>query len=310
MEIDRHILIRYFSGECSGEEKEYIRQWLEYDEAHKKQFIHERIRFDASVIVDEDQVLVSSKPVKPIYWNLLKIASAILLLIGCSYLFSIYQVDKLNLSSQQIYVPPGSRTSLTLPDGTSVWLNANTKLNYPNLFSKKQRIVELDGEAFFEVAEDREKPFIVKTSKYNVEVLGTSFNLEAYSNQSDFEMALFTGKVKIYKETNKDLPLYLNAGNTASLVDGQLVLSATNFNNYRWREGLIVIEGESFDQIMQLFEKYFDLQIIIQNNQVKNLGYRGKLRIADGVDHALRVLQNDFHFTYKREENTNIIYIQ
>lgn len=310
MEIDRHILIRYFSGECSGEEKEHIRQWLERDEAHKKQFIRERIRFDASVIVDEDRISSTQKSVRPVYWNVLKIASAILLLIGCSYLFSIYQVDKLNLSSQQIYVPPGSRTSLTLPDGTSVWLNANTKLNYPSLFSKKQRIVELDGEAFFDVAQDHKKPFIVKTSKYDVEVLGTSFNLEAYTNHPNFEMALFTGKVKIYKESDEKLPLYLNAGNTASLVNGKLIVSDTNFNNYRWKEGLIVIEGESFDQIMQLFEKYFDLQIIIQNNQVKDLGYRGKLRIADGIDHALRVLQNDFHFTYKREENTNIIYIQ
>ncbi len=309
MKIDHNILTRYFTGESSEEEKECIRLWLESDEVHRKQFIRERIRFDASVIVDENEILREDPGiVRRMVRNLLKVASVILLLIGCSYFYSMYRINKLGQAMQDVYVPPGSRTALTLTEGSTVWLNSNTTFRYPGFF-KDDRIVELDGEGFFDIAKDDGKPFIINTDKFCLEVLGTSFNMESYANAPVFEMALFTGKVKLYTpHTNSDT-LYLNAGETATLVGDKLKVSATNFNKYRWREGLIVIEDKSFEEIMSLFEKYFDVQVILKTEKVKDLGYWGKFRIVDGVDHALRVLQNDFHFTYERKEDTSIIYI-
>jgi ferric-dicitrate binding protein FerR (iron transport regulator) len=309
MKIDRHILIHYFTGESSEEEKESIRLWLESDEAHRQQFVRERIRFDASVIADEKEILTKqSGIVKRMVRNSLKVASVVLLLISCSYFYSTYRINKLGQAMQNACVPPGSRTSLTLAEGSTVWLNSNTTLKYPGIFSD-ERIVELNGEGFFDIAKDTGKPFIIHTDKYSLEVLGTSFNLESYENSSVFETALFTGKVKLFKSQESGDTLYLNAGETATLIDDRLVISTTNSNKYRWKEGIIVIEDKSFEEIMVLFEKYYDLQIIIQTDDVKKLGYWGKFRIVDGIDHALRVLQNDFHFTYKREENSHIIYI-
>jgi ferric-dicitrate binding protein FerR (iron transport regulator) len=309
MELDRNLLVRYFLEQCSEGEKEAVRQWLESDDAHKKQFIDERIRFDASLIADENE-WTSRAPnrVRQLTLTTLKIASAILLL-GGSYLFSLYQNKQADAVMQHIYVPAGNRTSLTLPDGTLVWLNSNTTLSYSNVFAGNERIVELNGEAYFEVAKNNYKPFIAKTRKYNVEVLGTAFNLEAYDDKPDFVTTLFSGKVKLYNEQNEGETLLLNAGETAILTNHSFsVLNAVS-GSYKWREGLIVIENKSFEEIMHLFEKYFDHQIIIRNEKVKQLGYEGKLRIADGVDHALRVLQNDFRFTYKRDEDTKKIYI-
>jgi ferric-dicitrate binding protein FerR (iron transport regulator) len=310
MEIDRNILVRYFLEECSESEKEAIRQWLESDEAHKKLFINERIRFDASLVVDEDELTFDAPSrAKQHVLTALKVAAAILLLIGSSYFFSLYQHKQPEIVMQQIHVPAGNRTSLTLPDGTLVWLNSNTTLTYPNIFPDNERVVELNGEAYFEVAKSKHKPFIAKTHKYNVEVLGTTFNLEAYDDKPDFVTTLFTGKVKLYDEQHKDEALFLNAGETAALADNSLIVSTTETESYRWRDGLIVIEDKSFEEIMRLFEKYFDHHIIIKNEKVKRLGYHGKLRIADGVDHGLRVLQKDFRFTYKRDEDTKIITI-
>lgn len=309
MEIDRNILSRYFLGECSENEKTVIQKWLESDETHQRQFINERIRFDASLIIDEDKVLSQNNKARNVVWDLIKIAAALLILIGSSYLFSLYHNKQSDVITQNIHVPAGNRTSFTLPDGTLVWLNSSTTLRYPSIFSKKERIVELDGEAYFEVTPDKEKTFIVRTNKYNVEVLGTTFNVEAYSNKEAFSTALFTGKVKLYKEDQKDIPLFLNKGECAELVDTTLKISAIESENYRWRDGLIIIDNKSFEEIMLLFEKYFGQEIIIENKKVKDLGYQGKLRIADGVDHALRVLQNDYRFTYKRNEDMNRIYI-
>lgn len=310
MNIDRNILTRYFQGECSEWEKEAIRIWLESDESHKKQFIQERIRFDASVIVDEDKISSSSTTkVKIFLWNTLKVASAILILIGSSYFFNLSQSDKPNNLLQSIYVPPGSRTSVTLPDGSLVWLNSNTSFKYPTTFASENRVVELDGEAYFEVMKNEGKSFIVKTNKYNVEVLGTTFNVEAYANEASFKTGLFTGKVKLYKEQQENESLYLKPGEAAELIGDALQVSSANQNSFRWKDGLIILEDKSFTEIMHLFEKYYDVQIIIKNDKTKELGYKGKLRISDGIDHALRVLQKDFRFTFKREEDTNIIYI-
>ncbi|MDR0750009.1 MAG: FecR domain-containing protein [Tannerellaceae bacterium] len=308
--MDRHVLIRYFQGECSEEEKESIRQWLEGREENKKQFVNERIRFDASLMIDEGKIRIyQSNSKKKILRSLYKAAAVILLLIGSSYFFSLYQSGYRNTSLLHINVPAGSRTSITLPDGSLVWLNSNTTLSYPNLFSGKRRTVELDGEAYFEVAKDDKKAFIVKTGNRSIEVLGTTFNVEAYAKDTLFNVSLFTGKVKIHTGGKTPDCVYLNPGEAAELTGHAFRIKPANANISRWKDGLIILDNNSFDEIMHLFEKYYNLEIIIQNHEVKNLGYQGKLRIADGVDHALRVLQSDFHFTYERKKDSNIIYI-
>lgn len=310
MNIDRHILIRYFLGQSTEEEKEAIRQWLENDSANKQQFVSERIRFDASVIVNENEIRpVERQRIHPYILIGMKIAASFLILLTSIYLYDSYRMDNLSKTYQSIRVPAGNRTNLILPDGTEVWLNANTSLKYPLTFTRSNREVILDGEAYFDVVKDQ-KPFIVKTDKYNIEVLGTTFNVEAYSKESSFKTALFSGKVKLSNNNSDNNNIYLEPGQTAALVDGKLLVSSTgDLDVYRWRDGLIYIEDKSFEDIMKLFEKYYNVRIEIRNNKVKSLGYKGTLRVSDGVNHGLRVLQNDFPFTYKRDEDTNLIYI-
>lgn len=309
MNIDHHILIRYFLGQASEEEKEFIHQWIESDEANRTQFIRERIRFDASILIDKPASLEKRRRQIPPFlsWSL-KIAASVLLLLGSFYVYDNYRMARLSQTFQCVSVPAGNRTNIQLPDGTNVWLNANTSLRYPMAFSNTNREIQLDGEAYFEVAKDK-KPFIVKTDKYDVEVLGTVFNVEAYRSKPQFRTSLYEGKVKIYN-SRQPKAVFLSPGQTAELVGKVLQVAPTKeVNSYRWKDGLIYIEDKSFDAIMTLFEKFYDVRIVINNQAVKDLGYRGKLRISDGVDHALRVLQNDFPFEYKRDEERNIIYI-
>lgn len=310
MKIDRNILIRFFSAESSDDEKQAIREWLESDEGNKKLFINERIRFDASLIIDEGKIKpVQSANTRRYLWNILKVASLILIVIGSSYIFN-HIFNKLpEVPEQTIQVPAGNRTSVILPDGTLAWLNSNTTLKYPSIFSDEKRTVELNGEAYFDVISKSGQPFLIKTSKYNVEVLGTTLNVEAYAGKDAFSTSLFTGKVKLFKEESLENELYLQEGETANLVGSELHVSSHQSETYRWKDGLLVMENKSFEEIMSLFEKYFGQEIFIENNKLKDLGYHGKLRISDGVDHALRVLQNDFRFTYKRDVDMNRIYI-
>lgn len=309
MQIDKEVLIRYFLGQASEVEKEAVHMWVESDEANRKSFIRERIRFDASVLVDERTIVPARRFYVPLWVvSCLKVAATVLLLVGGLYGYDTYQENQLASTFQVVYVPAGNRTNIVLPDGTNVWVNANSSLRYPAVFSKKDREIQLNGEAYFEVVKDK-KTFIVKTDKYNVEVLGTTFDVEAYADKPVFRTILYEGKVKLYNDRQKE-PVLLSPGETARLQGDTLLVSSTNeMNSYRWKDGLIYIEDQSFDDIMKLFEKFYDIRIVVNNKAVNELGYRGKLRISDGVDHALRVLQNDFPFVYKRDEEKNVIYI-
>lgn len=310
MQIDQNILIRYFLGQASEVEKEYIHQWIEKDEGNRAQFIRERIRFDATILADSPVISRSNRRLRVPYiigWLVKGVAAVILLLISFQ-LYDGYRVKRLSQTYQVVTVPAGNRTHLLLPDGTSVWLNANTSLRYPLAFSEEVREIYLDGEAYFEVAKGK-NPFIVRTGKYDVEVLGTVFDVEAYSARSHFRTSLYEGRVKLYSDCHPKA-VFLLPGETAELVGDELQVSLTeDRNSFRWKDGLIYIEDESFVKIMELFEKFYDIRIVVNNKFVGNLGYRGKLRISDGIDHALRVLQRDFPFEYERDEESNIIYI-
>lgn len=310
MQIDQNRLIRYFLGQASEEEKEYIHQWIEKDEENRTQFIRERIRFDATILADYPVISRKNHRLRMPYvigWFVKGIAAVILLLISFQ-LYDSYRVERLSQTYQAVAVPAGNRTHLLLPDGTSVWLNANTSLRYPLAFSEKAREIYLDGEAYFEVAKGK-NPFIVRTGKYDVEVLGTVFDIEAYSTRPHFRTSLYEGRVKLYSSSHPEA-VFLLPGETAELVGCELQVNPTeDRNSFRWKDGLIYIEDKSFVEIMELFEKFYDVRIVVNSKSVESLGYRGKLRISDGIDHALRVLQRDFPFNYERDEENGIIYI-
>ncbi|WP_370862627.1 FecR family protein [Parabacteroides faecis] len=242
---------------------------------------------------------------------MIKIAAVIAITLGGSYLYHQYSFEKELMATNTISVPAGQRINMTLTDGTNVWLNARTSLTYPVKFSKKNRQVILDGEAYFEVAKDKTKPFIVQTNKYNVEVLGTKFDVNAYSETGEFETTLMSGSVRVASTSDPAQKLTLKPNNKVYLQDGELHVSVVDdFNPYRWKEGLICFKNESFTSIMKDFEKYYGLTIQVRNKEVLKYVYTGKFRQTDGIDYALRVLQKDIKFSYQRDDENQIIYIE
>lgn len=305
--MDKELLYRFFSGKTSDEEETLIRKWTEYSEENYRSLLKERKIFD-SLLLTTPLSLQREKSRNPIiFWKIFTAAAiSLLLIVSGIYLFHLKESS---IQYTTLLVPPGQRINLILADQTNVWLNANTKFRYPTEFSKKNRTVYLDGEAYFEVSKNQANPFIVQTGQGDVKVTGTSFNVEAYSKYHSFKTSLFTGSVDIYKNEAKLATLHPNE--KSSLENNELIVSKiTETDDYLWRKGLIAFNNESLEEILYSLEKYFDVKIEIVTSNLPRHTYTGKFRQSDGIDYALRVLRKSIHFTYERDEETGTIYIK
>lgn len=304
--MNREILYRLFEGKTSIDEEKRIRQWLDQSKENEKIFLEERVAYDA-LLLNSDGAITKRKSFKASIPWVISIAATVALLFIVANLYLSDQ-GKSQKQYNTVIVPPGQSINLILADNSNIWLNANTTFRYPTQFSGKNRIVYLDGEAYFEVSANKKKPFIVKTGRGDVRVTGTSFNVEAYSKYNTFETSLFTGSVDIYKNEIKLVTLKPNKKST--LENGQLLVSnITDTDKYLWRKGLIAFNNKKLEEILLSLEKYFDVDIQIDTENLPQKTYTGKFRQSDGVDYALRVLQKSIHFTYERDEDSGRIYI-
>ena len=314
--MNKDILYKFFEGNASFEEEAAVKQWMEESAENRLAFLKERKLFDAMLLLGNEEIIKNGKKrfsinLSSLRTELIKIAAVVAITLGGSYFYYQSSLEKELMAMQTITVPAGQRINITLVDGTNVWLNARTSLSYPVKFGKNNRQVVLDGEAYFDVTKDKSKPFIVQTNNYNVEVLGTQFDVNAYSETGEFETTLMSGSVKVASASDSTQKITLKPNNKVYLQDGKLHVTAVDdYNPYRWKEGLICFKNETFTSIMKDFEKYYGLTIQVKNKNVFKYVYTGKFRQTDGIDYALRVLQKDIKFTYQRDDENQIIYIE
>lgn len=310
--MKKEILYRFFEGNCTEAEIHEVRTWVESSPENKKEFFREGNMYDAAdLLVDEDKLSLSMPSVKKTLWmDVLKIASTAAIVLLMVSLWNYLGKGSDDKAMNIVNVPAGKNVNLVLPDGSQVWLNARTKMKYPSSFEKGKREIILDGEAYFEVSYDKKRPFIVRTKEYDVEVLGTRFNIQAYSFLDRTVTSLMEGTVKLSLLT-EDKTLLMKPNQMAYCENGKFVTEQIkDYNPYRWKEGLICFDNISFPEIMREFERYYEVKIFIENENVNDYLCTGKFRLSDGVDYALRILQKDVVFSYEREDSSPVIYIK
>ncbi|WP_448779877.1 FecR family protein [Bacteroides congonensis] len=311
MNLNRELLYRFFNKETTLEEEKKIRLWIEESDENRQEFFRERKLFDAILLHGD----LAYKKVRIRFYIPWRRIAAALSGVAAIVLLTIYvttyflQQSFRDETMNTVIVPQGQRVSLTLADGTKVWLNAKTKMEYPQSFKAfDERMVKVDGEAYFEVSKNKNRPFIVKTSKGDVEVLGTKFYVSAYATTDIFETSLIEGRVKV-RTTYEDMTL--NPKDKAVLQNGILTRKhIDDMDIYRWRDGLYCFKNLSFDDVLKQFEIYYDVRFVKENPQMANPKLNGKFRLIDGVDYALRVLQREVGFSFRRDEETSVIYLK
>ena len=296
-----------FNGEATDNELTQIRQWVNADKANRDAFYHERALFDAlqlNTVQRENHIRKQSVPL----WKWIGSAAAAVIALFLLYNIQIFTHKNIQpeIAFNTIKVPAGQRVEVTLSDGTHLWLNARSEFSYPVSFNGDKREVHLKGEAFFDVAKDKDKKFIVNAGRCEVEVLGTQFNVEAY-NENDFSTALIRGSVKVTDKSQPDESVVLEPNNAVSLNNGKLTVTPiTDFNPYSWKEGFITFKDINFKDLMKKLEKNYGISIVIDNHTLDNYACSGKFRISDGIEQVLRALQQDAHFTFERENGSEI----
>lgn len=310
------ILFTYFRGEATLDEKQVIEAWLNADPIeHGKQFKAARFVFEGSVLYDQDHRANRHIPQMKTLWRISRYAAAVaavlLLVVGVRFWGQKTTYDELSSQLTVLEVPAGQRIKITLSDGSQVWLNSMTRIEYPVVFQKNERRVKLSGEALFEVTHRAAQPFVVETFATEVEVLGTKFNVVADDVDHTFRAMLLQGLVRVVNRLNDQSAIVMKPHETVNLVGEQLCLDQTpQTTALCWLDGQVSIDGLTFEQLMSKFEKAFGVKIVIRNAKKLDTGFtRGKVRISDGIDHALKVLQYGADFTYEKDDRNNTIVI-
>lgn len=319
--MQKETLYKYFEGIASPEEEEVVYRWLDASSENEEELLKEREFFDAMIFaVSADErtegkklaLNVNKGPfIRPWMREVLKVAAVVAVTVACGLYFYVSEKKELLAAMNTITVPAGQRVNLTLSDGTTVWLNARSEMVYPAVFSGAKREVKLDGEGYFEVKHDKESPFVVHTRKCDIEVLGTKFNVEAYSDSEEFSTSLMEGSVKVTDNSAVSASVLLKPDQEVHLKDGRLLVSSIDdYDHFRWRDGLVCFDNIAFHELMKRFEKCYGISIVVENKNLEGYSCSGKFRISDGLDNALRILQRNAKYTFERNEDNSIVYIK
>ena len=321
MEITKEYIFKCFRNELSEKEKADLDAWIAEDEANAGMYKEALVEYEYLLINGDVDALKEMAPVshsgktgivRTIVKAAIGVAAAVAIFFTATWL-SDYRMQK-ELSRNLITATalPGQIVSMGLPDGTSVQLNSGATMYYPAMFKGKEREVRLEGEAFFEVAHDSKKPFIVKTFASDIKVLGTKFNVNADRNAGEFSVTLAEGSVQVSSLADPGRIIVMKPDEKVYMADGKLMVKRTKEKDeIRWKDGIIDIDGLDFDELIDKLEMAFGVDIVIDRETLPEFKYTGgRLRVSDGIEYALNVLRNGSDFTWSKDFRTGTIYIR
>ncbi len=230
----------------------------------------------------------------------------------------------------EVMARPGSKSKLVLPDGTQVWLNAESRLTYLSNFNQAMREVNLEGEAFFDVTHNKQSPFIVHTAGIDIRVLGTAFNVKSYAEDPTIETTLLRGSIEVVRQNDKNAPRIilrpheklvfnkmdssLKGPKTQSIQHGpisQTGISVTTVPADRpdstmketsWVYNKLIFDGDSFQELAEKMERWYNVQITIKNEKLSQMRLKGSFE-KETIREALDALKLTAPFEYSISGN-------
>jgi transmembrane sensor len=293
------LLFKYTIGRANPEEILNVQEWIACSEERKGELARIKNMWVLAGLGNEIDPGIKGQEVERIWtiirqlnqkerkstfrFRFIRYAAAILFLIGFSGTIGYY-ISNLSTKSisgyTEVIVRKGERSTVVLPDGSTVQLNSDSRLKFVS-FNSGKRNVMLEGEGFFNITHDRLRPFIVVTHGIEIEVLGTSFNVSSYPDDSFVTTYLVSGKVKI-TDNNDDIFLNPNEAYSYNKVTRESVkMKMTDQRYSNWTKGVLTIDGETIGELAKKLERRFNVQIIFGDHEVKQHTYTGSIRDED-----------------------------
>lgn len=287
---------------------------------------------DAAQWPDDPTVMLpaATPAIRRPFRRMLKVAAIALLLGGVTYVAARRFGREKAVPVQSMaskHNSKGSRSRITLTDGTRVWLNADSELKFPESFEGPVREVFLTGEAFFEVAQDAEHPFLINTDRMKIRVLGTSFNVRSYPGDATHETTLLTGAIEVTLKDRPEATIRLKPKEKLVIPNGpdtakgqqalppRLMISTPTYLpaadsimvETGWIENRLTFNAEPFESLARRMERWYNIKIEFRNREVEQLTFTGLFR-NESLEKALKALQLTEPFHYKIENDHVIIY--
>ncbi len=315
-EIDT-LIQKYLQDQTTEAENKQLHEWLLQSSENEKQFFAEKDIWDTAgfhanrkeyeilpeLELFKKRVEVISPRQNLVFRRMMQMAAMLLVTFGLGWAsqFITFKQEQqpVQITMQEIFVPKGQVNQVFLADGTRIWINSETRLTIPSVFSSKERVVQLSGEAFFSVAKDANRPFRVEVKGQQIEVLGTTFNVRAYDNSGEIETTLETGQIK------------LQAGNqTALLKPGEQSIFDKNSNKLTigkvdpvsfssWKNGRYEFHNKDLTEVFKIVERWYDVEISMDENYFSKMHFSGVIKRNKDVNHFLELLNQTVPIHYE-----------
>ena len=319
------IISRYLSKEATPEEIKVLDDWISATPENYRRFLSQKNVWEGShpafnpeeIDVNSahrkvmEQILHPNQPVsvRPKlsflhYWQQVAAILLLPLLILSAYLY-FKPASQIAETYQELFTPYGTWSVVNLPDGSKVWLNAGSSLKYPTQFNDKQRVVSMQGEAYFEVESDKEHPFIVKTKQLTVEATGTAFNVNAYAPDHVAAVTLVKGKVAVTLDQKKTISL-----SPGEKIDYNLATSLYNVNKtntYKWcswKDGILIFRDDPLEYVFKRLGQTYNVEFILKDAELGKYSYKATFE-GESLNEILRLLEMSAPIRCKEVSNRN-----
>lgn len=289
--IDEHILLSYYSGTLSADQKREVETWLQDSEENRKiardvHYIYmatdtlntiKEVNSEDALIQVKKRFRKSKKTGYLVWFQ--RVAAILILPLLISTIY--FATEEEPIEYIEVKTNPGMVATLDLPDGSKVWLNSGSYLKHPQRFTGDTRTVEIDGEAYFSVQKDKSKKFIVNTPfDLKAEVLGTEFNIEAYKESNQVTTSLVSGSVRLSyrnKENNEESLIMKPDDEVAYNIKTKGIKTNTSYlpTQTAWKDGLVVFRNTSFEEALKILGKRFNTEFIVKNDLLYENSFTG-----------------------------------
>ncbi|MDN5285638.1 MAG: ferric-dicitrate binding protein FerR, regulates iron transport through sigma9 [Mucilaginibacter sp.] len=338
------LLVKYITREADEDEIGRVKDWVSAHPENEQYFAQlyetwqNMLYLNPEVINQEkafDKFSAITIPHESKYRQLFKWSkvAAVITLFGVLSVILIKHYSQNVQSIREVATNKGGIKKIILTDGTLVWLNAGSKLNYNTDFDKKNRTVYLEGEAFFEIAPGKKTiPFIVNTKNYTIRDIGTKFNLKAYPNDAFFETTVVKGEVSVEgnidSNTHEMSRIYVkpqqllricyhprkekytykpdDTQDVKNLNEIQVLqIDSVKMDKYDgWKENLLVFDGNTLDEISKVLERRYDVKIVMDDASLQNIRYSGSFKNIATIDKVLALIKGNTAINYTITGNT------